>query len=646
MPSVARLSVSVVANSAAFSRGMVGASNSVKRFGANAKRTSGMTKALNASMLRLGKIAAGVAGLRALGNLVRKQEQFQRSLLQSQAIMGDLSETMRADMKNAAIELARTTVASGEDAAKAFFFLASAGLDAKTSLEALPIVGKFAQAGMFDLALATDLVTDAQSALGLSVKDTDQTLRNMTRVADVLVRANTLANASVRQFSEALTNKAGAALKVLGKDIEEGIGALAAFADQGIKGAEAGTALNIVLRDLSTKGIQNAKAFREAGIQIFDTANEMRNLGAIIKDVEDALAGASDAQAKWTLLNLGFADKSVIFIQTLLGMSDKMRRVEEAAYAAGGAMEEVSGKMLTPLQKALAELDASVLKFTESTGPALMFFAKHVVPLATGAMKDLGIVLSRRPISDAVIDVRVPITAIEHLNAGLRVAWERIVQLQKGAVELGNAIMAGLGPLQFPIGLKIRAEDAIPVDVLIKFRARVEAAEAALKDLGLTTAQIDLRNFKRDFAEVAKVLPAEFAEGVKAIKEWGVALDRTNRLMLIAESIFEGTRTPMERFTRQAQELREVFAGGFLGLETMIRQLDRLNEELDLATKVRPARFTEFKQIRLSRVAIGGPRAASTKQPQTIKGPQLKEIVEELRRQTQILDRPQVAIAG
>jgi len=90
---------------------------------------------------------------------------------------------------------------------------------------------------MFDMARATDLLTDAQSALGLTIRDDAiANMEEMVRVSDVLVRANTLANASVEQFSVALTTKSGAALRALNKDMEEGVAVLAAFADQGIKG--------------------------------------------------------------------------------------------------------------------------------------------------------------------------------------------------------------------------------------------------------------------------------------------------------------------------------------------------------------------------------------------------------------------------
>ncbi|MHC4867864.1 MAG: phage tail tape measure protein, partial [Planctomycetota bacterium] len=328
------------------------------------KRVSAFSRSLaraGKSMLLFGGGVVGgalVAG-RAFMSLGRRAEEFNQAMRSSLAIMGDVSEAMRKDMANAAITVASKTKVSSKEAAEAYFFLASAGLSATQSLQALPTVATFAQAGMFDMSRATDLLTDAQSALGLTVKNAQQNMLNMTRVGDVLVKANTLANASVQQFSEALTTKAGAALRILGKDVEEGVAVLAAFADQGIKASEAGTALNIVLRDLTTKANKNAAAFERAQVAVYDSTGDMRNLGDIIADLENTLDGLSDSQKKATLSQLGFADKSIIFIQSVIGMSDKIKEYEHGLRSAAGTMQDVADKQLTPWAKATNELSAA-----------------------------------------------------------------------------------------------------------------------------------------------------------------------------------------------------------------------------------------------------------------------------------------------
>ena len=174
----------------------------------------------------LGAVAVGLVGV-AKGALesVQAFASFQDKMTQSLAIMNTTVQ-QQEQMARVAREVASETTIGATQSAEAYFFLASAGLDAEQSMSALPQVAKFAQAGMFDMATATDLATDAQSALGLTVKDAQQNLMNLTRVTDVLVKANTLANATVQQFSEALTNKAGSALKVTNKSIEEGVAVL------------------------------------------------------------------------------------------------------------------------------------------------------------------------------------------------------------------------------------------------------------------------------------------------------------------------------------------------------------------------------------------------------------------------------------
>lgn len=342
------------------------------------------TAAVALGALAVGAATAAVASIREFAN-------FDAALTKSLAIMGDVSETMRGEMSDAARAVAKTTTFSAEQAAESFFFLASAGLDAEASIAALPQVAAFAQAGMFEMARATDLLTDAQSALGLSIKDDAvANMQNMVRVSDVLVKANVLANASVEQFSTALTTKAGAALKGLGKDLEEGVAVLAAFADQGIKGEIAGTQLAIVLRDLTTRGIKNKEAFEEFGISVFDANGKMNNLADIVGDMENALSGMSDETAKATLLQLGFSDKSLASLQALLGTSEAIRGFEADLRSAGGITEEVAGKQLDTLNSQLELLKSEFIDVAISVGEQMTPAVRDLVDRVKELLPQLG----------------------------------------------------------------------------------------------------------------------------------------------------------------------------------------------------------------------------------------------------------------
>ena len=333
-----------------------------------AKRAGAM---MGKALLGIG-VAAGTAALAIGGLAVRSFGNFDDAMTKSLAIMGDVSADMRGKMSQAARDVAKTTTFSASQAAEAYYFLASAGLDAATSIGAMPLVAKFAQAGNFDLALATDLLTDAQSALGLKGKDAAESMLNMARVSDVLVKANMMANASVQQFSEALTNKAGAAMKSVGMDIEEGVAVLAAFADQGIKGEEAGTQFGIVLRDLQTQAIDNKDAFKKHNVAVYDAAGEMRNMGEIVEDVEDALDGMSDEQRKTTLATMGFTDKSIASLMALMGTSKAIKQYERDARSAGNTTDEVANKQLESFKSKLILLSHKFADIGLSIGEKLM----------------------------------------------------------------------------------------------------------------------------------------------------------------------------------------------------------------------------------------------------------------------------------
>ena len=366
MATIGSLAVNVVAKTSSLEKGLGRASKRIQRFSRRAKRA-------------FSTMATGVGGAAAaVASLVRSNEQLDRSMNRSLAIMGNVSDQMRGEMKTAAIELSAEVSASAKDIADSYFFLASAGLSATESLKSLPIVTKFAQAGNFDLATATDLLTDSQSALGLSFGSVTDKMRNMQRLGDQLVKANTLANASVEQFSLSLTTKAAASFRMVGKSSSEALAVLSAFADAGVKGQDAGTQLSIVMRELSSKAIKNEKAFERANVSVFDSAGEMRNMADVIGDLEAHLSGLSDKQKKQSLQWLGFTDKSISGLSTLVGMSEKIRDYEEAIATAGGTMETVAGRQMTALEESTNSLSSAWQALASETGPVSTAIADQI----------------------------------------------------------------------------------------------------------------------------------------------------------------------------------------------------------------------------------------------------------------------------
>lgn len=292
------------------------------------------------------KMALGItAPLAAFGaKSVQSFATFDKAMTQSTAIMSGVTKDVRQEMEALAKQLSMEGSISATELAEAYYFLAAAGFDVEQSMAALGKVQSFAIAGNFNMARATDLLTDAQSALGLTSKDAAKNLEGMTRVGDVLVRANTLANSSVEQFAKALTTKAAAALRNLNKDVEEGVAVLAAYADQGIKAEQSGERFNILLRELQ-RGGANKKISAEwlrRDMKVFDEATgKMLPIVEIIEQLEAATSNLSDKERVQLFKDLGFMQEAQDAINSLLGTSSKIREYERELRNAGGMVEKV-----------------------------------------------------------------------------------------------------------------------------------------------------------------------------------------------------------------------------------------------------------------------------------------------------------------
>jgi TP901 family phage tail tape measure protein len=370
-----------------------------QRTAAGAEQLAGSLRQFGVQMAMLGGAIVGVAAV-----AVNSFTKFNDAMSKSLAIMGDDGAKLRHELEAVAKEVARTTTVSSEKAAAAYYFLSSAGLSAQESMKALPAVAKFAQAGMFDLELATTLLADAQSALGLRIRDDAvKNMENMVRVSDVLSKANILANGSIQDFSEALTNRAAPALRMVGKDVEEGVAALAIMANAGIKGAEAGTRLDIVLRDLQTRTLNNKAAFEKYNVTVFDSAGEMRNLADIVGELEVAMKGQSDEKRRSILMEMDFQDRSVASIMSLIGFSKELRNMEKELRKAKGTTEEIAKKQLESLKSQLqltknemnllAEaIGKSLAPQVEALNSALRWTTKHLTDLVDGNTTYIGVI--------------------------------------------------------------------------------------------------------------------------------------------------------------------------------------------------------------------------------------------------------------
>jgi len=490
-----------------FSAAMKAVSGQVKGFGGLIKQNSAQIKKMGRQMTMAGAAIVGTVGM-----MVKAYGSFNEAMVRSLAIMGDVSPAMRKEMAKTAKQLSTESTFAAKELAEAYYFLASAGMNAEQSISALAPVARFAQAGTFDLALATDLLTDAQTALGLSSKNVIENEKNLIRVSDVLVGANTLANASVLQFSEALTNKAAAAMVNLNIEVEEGVAVLAAYADKGVKGRLAGQRLTMMLNGLFDATRQNKKAWDEAGISLFEADGSMRQIADIIADMEVYLGNMTVKEREATLATLGFNIKTKDSILTLMGSSEKMKEWTGDLKKMGGITKEVADKQLEAFNAKMTILKNTVIKAAIGIGQSL-------APMIESIAEKIKNVAGRIA---AWIDEHPELTAtIAKVVAGigaLLVVLGPLAMMLPGLVIGFGLLKVAIVSLAGPVGIAAAALLGIAIAIKEIIKTHKEALKT-MEDMALGAAIMS--NAAENFQKL----------WIRVRKEGGPALEQFNELM-------------------------------------------------------------------------------------------------------------------
>ena len=520
-------------------------------------------KAVGQTATRLGRTLSTRLGLPMLavaGAGIKAFSDLDKALTESTAIMGNVTDETRAKMKGLAEDMSTKVPFAANQLADAFFFLASAGLNAEQSMAALPAVAEFATAGAFDLSRATDLLTDAQSALGLTVDDSGENMENMVKISDILVKANTLANASVSQFSEALTNEAGVAMRQYGIEVENGVAVLAALADQGIKGNIAGSLLSRSIRLLTKASLENREEFEAMGIAVFDAEGNFRDFADIAGDMEKAFDGMSTKQRSVALETLGFAARTQQAILPLIGMSEQIREYDKNLSDAGGTTADVSNKQLksfsNQMKTTFNSLKVLVGGIAEQMAPALEKLAgwvkkvsirfNNLSPTTKKIIGTVGLLLiALGPVLIIFGQLAIAIGALIPVVAGLGTAFVALTTGPIGLVIAGLALLvvgikAGIDGFREIRGVSEKELEAIgqSVDELVisnanAIRSTLVAEERIASEIQVVYAEL-LEARKSGMLEVVEAKKVEL-ETLLSLEKQG-ALDRLSVLQAEGES--------------------------------------------------------------------------------------------------------------
>ena len=252
--------------------------------------------------------------------------------------------------REAAMKYGRETTKTATESANALEYMALAGWSVGDSVKALPSVLKLSEATNLDLARTSDLVTDSMSATGEVIGENGE---NLQRFLDVATMANNKSNQTAEQLMEAWI-QTGGVFKGLKVDIEDSATALGVLANRGIKGSEAGTALNAIMINLTTGAGQAGKAMQKLGVSAFENG-KFKGLKQTLTEVRDKLSGLTEEEQNYYKARIGGKHHIDAFTHLLNGLDsvkdgkNEWDGLNESLRNANGSLQQMAATKMDNL---------------------------------------------------------------------------------------------------------------------------------------------------------------------------------------------------------------------------------------------------------------------------------------------------------
>lgn len=372
-------------------------------------------------------------------------------------------------LKQAAKDAGATTQFSASQSAEALNYLALAGYSAEKAVETLPTVLNLAAAGGMDLAYASDLVTDSMSALGDMAGSVDN-------FVDKLAVTSQKSNTSVSQLGEAILTVGGTA-KVLAGGTTELNTALGILADNGIKGAEGGTALRNIILSLTAPTDTAARKIKELGLQVLDAEGNMRPMNDIFNDLNGILSDMTQGE-QTQVLNELFNKTDLKSVNALLANSGE-RFDELSAYindsddAAANMAETMNNNLKGKITQLGSALEGLGVEIYESIDIGLKSAVDEAITSVgrlsdafkengfDGLIEEAGAVLSDFMVKIAEYARKVVDTAVQLIQSFITAIQNNLPTIVQSALKIGQSVLSGIMetlPQMLEMGIQVIQE--------------------------------------------------------------------------------------------------------------------------------------------------------------------------------------------
>ena len=363
-------------DTSAYESALSGAKSSASGFGSTLTNVVGHA----VDFVKTSLETAGRATAAFIGDSIQTGREFDQAMSQVAATMGTSVGEIE-NLRDFAREMGASTAFSATEAAEALNYMALAGYDAETSMSMLPNVLNLAAAGNIDLARASDMVTDTQTAFGLSLERT-------TQMVDEMAKAASTGNTNVEQLGDAFLTVGGLAQELNGGfvTLEDGTQAevdglqeleiaLTSMANAGVKGSEAGTHMRNMLLKLTSPTAEGAEQFERLGVKVFDAGGKMRSLKDIFGDLNTSLGRLTQEEKLQAVSELFNARDTASAEALLNAIGEDWDHIGESILDAKGAAEEMAETQLDNLEgditKFKSALDEAKISISDRLSPTL-----------------------------------------------------------------------------------------------------------------------------------------------------------------------------------------------------------------------------------------------------------------------------------
>lgn len=345
-------------------KGFATAATAVGGFGAAAVK-SGMQ--FDATMSEVSAISGKVAD-EDLPEIIKKAQEMGISFKDT----GDATSTVMDILRNKALQMGATTKFSASEAGEAMTYMSMAGWKAGDMISGIEGIMNLAAASGEDLALTSDIVTDALTAFGKSAGDSG-------RLADIMAAASSNANTNVAMLGESFKYVAPVA-GALGYSMEDTSLALGLMANSGIKASAAGTSLRSALTNMASPTKNMAEVMDTYKISLTNADGSMMSLQEVMIQLREKMGGldeATQASAASMLFGKEAMSGMLAIINAAPGDFEKLTG---AIYDCNGAAEEMAATMIDNLQGDLTLLGSAFeslqIAISDSLTPTLREFAQ------------------------------------------------------------------------------------------------------------------------------------------------------------------------------------------------------------------------------------------------------------------------------